>query len=350
MRNWLIAAGLILLLVYLMAPKPMPQRAGLPTFRDTQARMGQAPGTEPYVHPLSRRPIAGRRDCVFPPAGDAALVAFLQGYRGQGVSTAAIDSEDGETTTAEIAIEPGERPLYIVLLAHGPVIWRLSGATERVRHLVLASQLRDGSVTRAGVTGLSHGRVTFLQGGCLAEDVLHKDYMAQIFRLYVGRDPDIVVRQEAVARLSLPSGDTKVENANSLWWQLRESPSALLWYLGFNRDSRFRPGLRRQAGLRYPAGVVEIDPETVVSASPVRAYTVLPGYAGLQQLVQEGAVEDIGNNEFRIRRKIRLPAALISGVLLLPKGVPPPDGERGRVCVISEETGKPAFGRDGALC
>jgi hypothetical protein len=346
MRIWFAAAGVILLIVYLM---PMQRQPGLPSFGTLQTKMGDKPGAGPYIPPNYRRPVAARQDCVFPPTGETALVAFVQGYRGQGASSVAIGSEDEETTTAELVIEAGERPLYIVLLMHGPVIWRVSGDTGRVRNLVLTG-MRGGKeiATRAGVTGLSRERVTFVYSHCLVGDVLQKDYLAQMFRLYVGREPDLVMQHEAVARISLPSGEVVAGRAKPPWWQSRGNPSALLWYLGLDRDGR--AGLRRQVNLRYPAGIVEIDPGMIVSNSPLRNYTVLPGPAGLQQLVEEGAVDAIGHDEFRIRRKIRLPAGLNAGTFLLPKDIPTPDGIPGSVCVISEETGRPAHGFDRALC
>jgi hypothetical protein len=89
-----------------------------------------------------------------------------------------------------------------------------------------------------------------------------------------------------------------------------------------------------------------------VASETVEPYQVLPSYAGIQQLIAEGALEDAGHDEFRIRRKLRLPAGLVSGVWLLPPGVPVPDGKPGRVCLVSEETGHPVAGFDSSrsLC
>jgi hypothetical protein len=73
-------------------------------------------------------------------------------------------------------------------------------------------------------------------------------------------------------------------------------------------------------------------------------YQVLPYQAGLIQLLQSGALKRVGNGEYLIQEKIRLPAGLYGGYsvkFLLLRGVPKPDGDPGHSTVISEETGRP---------
>src|SRR5205823_3603928 len=91
-----------------------------------------------------------------------------------------------------------------------------------------------------------------------------------------------------------------------------------------------------------PAGVVEIDPATVVSSAKAERYQVLPGHAGLAQLFASGAIERMeGHGDFFIAKPIpRYPAGLSGGMrFVLGKGIPVPAGSPDS-CVVSEETGE----------
>jgi hypothetical protein len=358
MRNWLAAAGVILLLAYLMLPMPKTKapEESLPRFDDVSEKLGgDLHTTRSYVSSRRYERAASMRGCGFPGLTESAQLVFVSlSYGGQGVSTAALSSEDLETTTAEIAIEAGERPLYIVAVSVQPVIWRVTGAVERVRHLVVSAAREDQErgLPLTGVTGVPRPQVTFLShAACLPPYPLDSEAEAAlaegVLKTRLGRMPDIVTARRYAARFSVPSGGAAVINPFSVWREMRDRPSALLRLLGLKGDDRIRADLRREVVQSYPAGVTAIDPDSVLSELPVRAYPVLPGFAGIQQLVEQGALQDLSNDEYRILRKIRLPAELRSGALLLAKGVPVPDGKPGRACLISEETGRLVQGFDG---
>lgn len=354
MRNWLVVAGAILLIVYLLRPHLLAPSATMPTFDDVSQKMG---ATELYTERrhVSEEARALPDDCDMPPVADNATLILLSAYRGQAVSNAAIASQDIETTAADIVVEPGDKPLYVVAVSFGPVIWRLTGAVDRIRHLVLAAQTHEDGERRGapltGVTGLARDQVAFLaHADCLgyfnkagrANAVL----TAGRVRRHVGRMPDIVAAGEAVSGFSVPSGDTRISNPFSLWRQIQDRP--LLAFFGLDNSSLFRRDLRRDMTSTYPDGVARIDVSQVVASAPVDPYAVLPRYAGMQELIAEGALEDTGHDEFRIRRKLRLPAQLTSGIWLLPAGVPLPDGKPGQMCLVSEETGRAVPGFDAA--
>jgi hypothetical protein len=90
----------------------------------------------------------------------------------------------------------------------------------------------------------------------------------------------------------------------------------------------------------YPGGVLVIDPATLVASQPAERYEVLPNYAGLMQLVENGALTRNRGGEFLIQGTMRFPAE-VEGKFLLLRGVPLPRGNPGRATVISEETGQP---------
>lgn len=118
--------------------------------------------------------------------------------------------------------------------------------------------------------------------------------------------------------------------------------------------------LWREVQEEYPAGIAQIDPATVVSAHAAGPYSVLPGRAGLAELVDTGALRitgmsrgvRIGDGEmkpftspdrFRITEKLRLPAGA-TGTFTLPSQVPPPDGALSDACVLAEPDMKPVSG------
>ncbi|TBW34080.1 hypothetical protein EYW49_18970 [Siculibacillus lacustris] len=108
--------------------------------------------------------------------------------------------------------------------------------------------------------------------------------------------------------------------------------------------------LAQQVGWAYPGGIVPIDPATVVASHPPLVYDVLPGLAGVAQLLDQGALARNPSGEYLIRRKIRFPGGMYganSVRFLLLRGVPVPDGELGHSCIVSEETGEAIPGTAG---
>jgi hypothetical protein len=101
---------------------------------------------------------------------------------------------------------------------------------------------------------------------------------------------------------------------------------------------RFDPGLWGR-GLRFQsAGLVQVNPASVAGAR-AEAYQVLPGYAGLAQLVGRGSLQVMDNGDFRVRSAIpRYPAGLTGAHAVrfqLAQGVSAPTGAPGHSCVVA---------------
>jgi hypothetical protein len=109
-----------------------------------------------------------------------------------------------------------------------------------------------------------------------------------------------------------------------------------------------RNDLDEELRIFAPGGVTQIDAQAVVASRPVEPYAVLPQQAGLIQLMQSGALSRDDEGDFIVERKIRLPAELNSGHRFhLRRGIPPPDGDSGRTCILVEDTGAAL---DGSRC
>jgi Ca2+-binding EF-hand superfamily protein len=318
-------------------------------FKDYRLRIGQPlpPYPPPYAQPSPRpyeqprqefqaaQEARHERECAMPPVVNDLKVVLVGIYKGEGLSNVSVGSQP-DTTTAHIDIEPGPEALYLVLISFDPVIWQIHGEVGRVAKAVVASirSIEGSGGALAGVTGLRREAVTFLpRGDCLrgftqtgtVEAALAKG----VVKGRIGHEVDVTVASQAVWALSLPSG------------KMQAPPRA-----GWPRDQFAM--LRSELDRLYPGGVVSLDAKAVISRVPVERYEVLPGKAGLLQLLESGALELNRRGEYIVRAKIRFPPGLQrvpAARFLVPKGVPIPDGEPSDACVVSEDAGA-ALGND----
>jgi Ca2+-binding EF-hand superfamily protein len=327
--------------------------------------------------------------CTTPPAPQGVKIVIFTGTRGQGISSVAVGSQDDTTHASAVTIEAGNEPIYLVLAAHGPMIWQFDGAVDRVAKAVLVSlQQTDATTIPVGASGLPKDVVAFgigrdcaslisqlgatsrqsRQQGNQGNDAQHKRAL-DMFKRLVGAEPDAVIAADAIWKLSLPSGhvapaeyhpDDTVDPSLSELVFKRSGKGDFTYVLAPGSRVVIGPAdagssivvhspipnpldeLRSDFARYYPAGVVRIDPAAVVANQPAATYDVLPGAAGLIQLMESGAIEKNDHGEFLVKRKIRYPAGLpglIDAKFLILKGVPMPDGDPGRAMVASEDTG-----------
>jgi hypothetical protein len=274
----------------------------------------------------------------------------------------------------------------VVATSPAAVIWRLSGDTGRVKRLIAATEVRlfEDKHPRSGVIGLPESAIHFVtKSDCLAilsETNMRSDHAERLktiaLEALLGRAPDMMIDSNmgnlwtTISRYDLPSGGRDFEGGYPGGRRLpTEGASAEIW-----RDVR--------RGAR--GGVVEIDAASVVSPAPVRRYQVLPGAAGIAQLVDEGVLEPVewrdgfrdgdrtqigGASDkvgqlghfkaplgFRIVKSMRFPGgslslfAIADPRFIVARGVPPPTGNAGHACVISEETGQVLMGEPSRRC
>ena len=277
-------------------------------------------------------PAARAGFCALPRPGPNDLIVAYGLYEGTALSSVSVAGQDRETSTTRVMIEPGERPIYLVLSSVTPTIWRLEGSTDRLARVVLLSGPSPGRPA-AGATGVSADKIVFAGSrDCRLslyelEGRNRADAAATLQKAF-GRPADALVGDYAAEGVSLPSGVIS-KKAN-------ERPPA---------PAGFEEAMWAEA-LRYdPDGVVDVDPAAVVSPLPAERYEVLPQQAGLAQLLGEGSLTRIEGGGLKIARPLkRFPPGLDgahSTIFLLSKGVPMPPGDPGHSCVISEETGRP---------
>jgi len=315
-------------------------------------------------------------ECVLPKASDAAKIVVLSTRRAEALSRVALGSQDVVTGTGEIRIEPGDAPLYLVVITEEPTIWRVTGAVDRVERIVGAGlsnmaaktpvniaggtimlEASSGEARKAdmtpliGFTGVPAERVSFVaRTNCFKAFAETKSTDAAaavaLVRRHGGKEPSVVVGRHNAGAFVVPSGtihsgyDDKTQPRLTIVKEfgtltLRGDTNGVVVQTGpvdLDEDlARSRPG-----------GVVDVDEKSVVAAEPVVRYDLLPSLAGLMQLQNSGAITRNKRGEFIIHRQIRFPAGLSdhSVKFLLLHGVPLPQGDTGGVTVISEDTGQ----------
>lgn len=304
--------------------------------------------------------------CDLPSLPDNAQLLVYGGYEGDAISTASIGGLDQETNLIEVAIEPGSTPLYLVLTSYESMLWQLSGATDRIAHVVVSSSAsarewrgdnkpkREGDavpppivagtgwavrrqVSAAGVSGVPARKVTIANSGCppyFSSVEANKAVPAvATLRRSLGREPDVIIGSYSVQRVSLPSG--RLTRASS---ESAKPPRG------------FDPEMWTEAVRYWPGGLVSVDPRRVVARARVEPYEVLPSQMGLAQLIGSGAIQRAPERKLRIVRPIaHMPPSMggaHSVTLVVAKGVPMPPGDPVHSCIISEEDGT----SHGAAC
>ncbi|MGE3993822.1 MAG: hypothetical protein AB7F49_38755, partial [Pseudorhodoplanes sp.] len=318
------------------------------------------------------------KGCEVPVAAVGARLLLLGTNGAAALSNASIGNEDKVTYVATVEIAPGNDPLYLALTSRSAVIWDIVGATERIVGVVAHSETPpempgDGSGQRrvaatepspvsdrgrplVGVMGVPRNKVWFTAHmGCLipVSEASMKDGTAQqMAAMLLGREADEIGAAENASAFRVPGvqhvAGGRVRNAIRLPEGGRGEP---LW---------------REVQEAFTRGIAQIDVESVVAAHPVKRYGILPGRAGLAELVDAGSLTVAGMShgvrfngsewkpytspeKFRVTQKIRLPAGT-KGTFILPRDVPAPQGVTSRACLVSEWDMKPISGQPRNAC
>jgi hypothetical protein len=253
--------------------------------------------------------------CELPSAIPDSAPVWLAIRDGGAPSNVTVAGQNNITTVSDVQIEPGAGKIQLILSSSRPMIWRFSGAVERLAQVVAIPanifESVDAKAANVGVVGLAGSIVQVLPPGSCG--VLHA---------MSGFMPDF---PDAAPKSNEISPDLTKAMLNSLAEKLGKEPNLLL---------------RRSDGhIQVPSGTVnaivgahsiaEIDPDSVVPKASAASYVVLPGQAGLNQLISEGKLEKVGE-KYRILRPIqyfpafedREPIYLLPRDVTLPTGMP----------------------------
>ena len=350
MRRVLMMIAAIVLGFYFVFPrvtlKPLTPSAQVPTFEQATGIHVSANAAEDIYRAQAERQ---RANCSFPPLPDGEQVLLIAAYGGRGISSAALGDQDAVTTTASVTVEDGAEPLYVVIAASQPVIWRFDGAVDRVRQLAFASgglvshglDMRNATLHN-GVTGLPRDRVSFMRQPCISyfpnAGSPNAQWARETIRQSLGRTPEKIIAGEDMPSFAIPSGATTTGGVRNSLERIADQGASLLVMAGWRPDFLLKHQLQGKFYRNHPEGVIAIDPDSVVANAAVMPYDMLPGLAGLQSLVENGSVQAMGWDTYHIKRPIRMPAGLRNDSFLLLSGVPTPEGDLSQTCVVSEDT------------
>jgi len=269
--------------------------------------------------------------CGLPKPEGNQKVLFVSIYEGQALSDVAVAGMDTETTTAEIKIEAGEDPLFVMAAAYEPMVWRVTGAVERVARFVATSDTGG-----AGVTGLDRNKVTALpKGPCvqrLSESETTGRASLRTLSRGIGKPIDGAYSAYALSTITLPSQAMPPES-----WRQDKSQRATEFSWGPLQpiENATTAELKRF----NPGGIISIDPSKVVTTGKAERYDVLPQEAGLAQLLENGSLRFDPKMGYIVQRPIpRFPAGLAgahSVRFVLSEGVPRPAGNPGHSAVMT---------------
>ena len=309
-----------------LAPKNTPASALVNAF----ALQAKASETERRVAQTRASALEMRKQYQWPaPDPQSEIVVYYSSGAGWYSSVTSDDRVPVEVR--DIVIEPGVRPLYLMVEASRGTIWRVSGAKERIQTLIVQTTSPSGASGVVGVPAdhvfFSHYSPPFGRPSIRPDENERRALRTQdgfvIMATLIGREPDVFPPWSGEPRVALPSGApileglTDVEKAIEGWLTPRSASDRRVY-------------------------LIKIKPEQVVAERPLRPYVNLPGELGLRQLCESGALQRIGENRYRVLKKIQIPAGVSWGVeFLLAPGVEAPDSNAiERDHVRREDTGE----------
>lgn len=263
--------------------------------------------------------------CAVPRPGETARAVAVTLGGGEQLSTVALDRQDLAISIVDLKIDPGAEPLYLLVSSIEPVIWRLSGAAERIERIAVFGHRRSASGDLiAAVSGLPQDKVHFAATSCLKVTDLSGD---ERFATAILAATDISAQARSfvggVSKVTLPALVGTREDA---------SPSAPI---GFD------PATWRDAIGFWPRGVATPAKDALVTRVAVQDYQILPGPMGIAQLVDQRVLRPTKNfSEYRIMRPMaRFPGGMEGAKLVnfvLPAGMAMPAGNQGHGCIFNE--------------
>jgi hypothetical protein len=287
---------------------------------------------------------------------DSQLILF-GAYEATSLSNVTVAGQDDVTNGTSVYIEEGTQPLTLFLSSYEHMIWKFSGAVQRISKVVAFGRNGDNGQNdkpAVGVIGIDKSKLQFVNSkSCFgsfyeatSSEGLHAK--AAVERM-AGRAPNKILGKYAITVLALPSGtglEAGDERQNlEVLKPLIEKSAAKFFTVGEKGalvplDPKDQSGSHDHGLLRFsPFGIMNFNASEVVSEAKVEAYGVYPQHAGLMQLQAEGKITK-QSGKWRINEAIRFPAGL-SGALstsyVLPKGVKLPEGEIGHGCLKYED-------------
>jgi len=116
----------------------------------------------------SRSQVKSQRDeeqtglnCSLPAASEKSKVVLLGASETDALSSVTVATQDDITGVGNIRVEPGDEPIYLVVVSFQPTIWRFDGAVERIERAVVTTArtgLNEGNPKSPPLAGVTRRR------------------------------------------------------------------------------------------------------------------------------------------------------------------------------------------------
>ncbi len=326
-----------------------------------------------YTAPQAATPV----ECKLPQPAEGAEFVLASSHPSSPLSSVALGSQNVVTYVREVRIDREAGPLYVVVLAPVPTVWKVDAQDHDLDRLIVAGPAAQGA-TLAGVSGLPPEKVTFVPLeacglGLASRDRRSLDDARRALTSQLGRPPDHTFTIGSGGdRFVLGRSDRKADEGSDLESWYESDPRAAAWRQrqATKQSYDFADELQAEFRFRFPGGVRELRPEEILSPVAVERYELLPKAPGLLQLVEAGALRRMSPAEARawqegasrryrfrlspdfryrprnwpprfvVTREIRLPLGFVGSLrssFLVPEGVPQPEGNLGHDCLFLME-------------
>lgn len=206
--------------------------------------------------------------CSIPEVPTDAELVFLGMFKARAIATIDLASR-GVTGVADVMIEPGNKPIYLIAASTGGMILRFSGHVERLTNVVSVAWFGMGFVgidkdraawregSECGIRSWDPDAIGFFgpnerKWGTAAEQIQYVEALAK-------RPIDRKVVEGSFGLVALPTGQLLKRDQISGQMRLNVEGGD-----GFVGEDLLR---------RYPDGLIEVQPEEVIYSEPVRRLT-----------------------------------------------------------------------------
>jgi hypothetical protein len=314
---------------------------------------------------LERQQLQDSMNCKKFDVAENTRFVVLGAEGGNSLSTVSLAGQNDVTYAATVFVEAGAEPLTLMLSSGMPMIWKLSGATQRLSKVILAGPSRrtvEGTLGKpaVGAIGIDKSKITFFDTMMCYERYYNTRTLPGIrskpfIEILANRPVDVLLVQKNLTVAAIPSGAGLQPKSNG---QDEKAIAALVAKTGTRYFSmgvagklvplsgEGPPSFAEVSMTSYhPFAVMDFKPEEILTDAKPETYAVLPERSGLAQLQGEGKIRLVTDKHvmWTVKNQIRYPAGLyekLATSFFVPKGVPLPNGNPGDSCIFSEDNGE----------
>lgn len=219
-----------------------------------------------------------------------AKIIYVPDFYNRAASTVSVGGINSDTEVHNLYVNEGKSPLYLILSdSTNDSIWNISGDTNRIEHILVEGRLDNiFGLVSAGVYGIKdNSKIKFVPFGfCLSEN-------RNSFQ-----EKQIVINNLFLNSFGKPLNSVVFMNHPDKDGNIILGPTDKQLKKQRARREGFDKGVWEAFTYYSQEGLVDISIAELISEYPAQEYTLLPGYAGLAQLVEEKKLQPFHSGAF----------------------------------------------------